>query len=96
MSDFASQNSWLGSPLVSLFRRLGLLAGLLLPISAFAQGGPPAMPVSISPPIAKRVTQWDVGDRRFHYVIQFHGMIGMAEQNLVLLTDNEEDQFVRC
>jgi len=65
MSDFASQNSWLGSPLVSLFRRLGLLAGLLLPISAFAQGGPPAMPVSISPPIAKRVTQWDEYSGRF-------------------------------
>ena len=25
----------------------------------FAQGGPPAMPVTVAPPIAKRVTQWD-------------------------------------
>ena len=44
-----------------LFRRLALAAGLVpfLCLSALAQGGPPAMPVGVSEPLAKRVTQWD-------------------------------------
>ena len=36
----------------------------------FAQGGPPAMPVSVSPPLAKRVTQWDEFSGRFEAVAQ--------------------------
>ena len=32
---------------------------------AFAQGGPPAMPVSVAEPIAQRVTQWDEYSGRF-------------------------------
>src|SRR5260221_11884655 len=63
-----------GSFLVSIFHRLTLLAAFLgVPLgafapSAFAQGGPPAMPVSISAPIAKRVTQWDEYSGRFEAV----------------------------
>jgi len=59
---------------VHAYRRLTLLAGLLLAIptafvpAAFAQGGPPAMPVSVSAPIAKRVTQWDEYSGRFEAV----------------------------
>jgi multidrug efflux system membrane fusion protein len=54
---------------VSVHRRLILIAGLLIAAStAFAQGGPPAMPVSISAPIAKRVTQWDEYSGRFEAV----------------------------
>ena len=32
---------------------------------AFAQGGPPAMPVGVAEPVAKRVTQWDEFSGRF-------------------------------
>ena len=47
-------------------RRLALIAGLVLVAShAWAQGGPPAMPVSVAPPLAKRVTQWDEYSGRF-------------------------------
>jgi multidrug efflux system membrane fusion protein len=54
---------------VSVHRRLILIAGLVVAASAAsAQGGPPAMPVSISPPIAKRVTQWDEYSGRFEAV----------------------------
>ena len=35
---------------------------------ALAQGGPPAMPVSISKPLAKKVTQWDEYSGRFEAV----------------------------
>jgi multidrug efflux system membrane fusion protein len=56
------------SILVFANRRLTLLAALLLPAAAFAQGGPPAMPVSVSAPIAKRVTQWDEYSGRFEAV----------------------------
>src|SRR4029077_13474803 len=35
-----------------------------------AQAGPPAMPVTIAPPIAKRVTQWDEFSGRFEAVAQ--------------------------
>jgi multidrug efflux system membrane fusion protein len=54
---------------VSAYRRLILIAGLLLAAGpALAQGAPPAMPVSVSPPIAKRVTQWDEYSGRFQAV----------------------------
>jgi RND family efflux transporter MFP subunit len=47
-------------------RRFTLIAGLLLAAGpVFAQGGPPAMPVTVSEPIAKRVTQWDEYSGRF-------------------------------
>jgi membrane fusion protein, multidrug efflux system len=59
----------LGEFLVLVLRRLSLIATLLLLGSvAFAQGGPPAMPVSISAPLAKRVTQWDEYSGRFEAV----------------------------
>jgi multidrug efflux system membrane fusion protein len=38
--------------------------------SAFAQGGPPAMPVTVAAPIAKRVTQWDEYSGRFEAVAE--------------------------
>jgi membrane fusion protein, multidrug efflux system len=58
-----------GSSIVSAYRRLALIAGLLLiSCAAAAQGGPPAMPVSVSAPIAKRVTQWDEYSGRFEAV----------------------------
>jgi multidrug efflux system membrane fusion protein len=41
---------------------------LLLSAAAFAQGGPPAMPVSVAAPVAKRVTQWDEFSGRFEAV----------------------------
>src|SRR5215471_7068549 len=62
-----------GECLLSLYRRLLAAAGLAFLASlsaAFAQGGPPAMPVTISPPIAKRVTQWDEFSGRFEAVAQ--------------------------
>jgi membrane fusion protein, multidrug efflux system len=60
-----------GSSLLSLHRRLLAAAGLAFfftSSAAFAQGGPPAMPVTISPPMAKRVTQWDEFSGRFEAV----------------------------
>ncbi|WP_439614022.1 efflux RND transporter periplasmic adaptor subunit [Reyranella sp.] len=56
---------------MSVSRRLVALAGLsLLSLStaALAQGGPPAMPVGVSEPVAKRVTQWDEYSGRFEAV----------------------------
>ena len=53
---------------MSVHRRLILVASLLVSSSAFAQGGPQAMPVSVSAPIAKRVTQWDEYSGRFEAV----------------------------
>ena len=56
---------------MSLHRRLLAAAGLAFLVTssaAFAQGGPPAMPVTISPPVAKRVTQWDEFSGRFEAV----------------------------
>lgn len=54
---------------MSVFRRLTLLAGLLLAAGpALAQGAPPAMPVSVSEPLAKRVIQWDEYSGRFEPV----------------------------
>ena len=58
-----------GSSIVSAYHRLALVAGLLFVSGvAAAQGGPPAMPVSVSAPVAKRVTQWDEYSGRFEAV----------------------------
>src|SRR5215208_2730813 len=60
-----------GSSLLPLRRRLLAAAGLAFLVTssaAVAQGGPPAMPVTISPPVAKRVTQWDEFSGRFEAV----------------------------
>jgi multidrug efflux system membrane fusion protein len=65
----ASRRKRVGSLPVSIHRRLILIAGLVVSAStAFAQGGPPAMPVSVSAPVAKRVTQWDEYSGRFEAV----------------------------
>ena len=56
---------------MSVRRRFLALASLFLcalPVASFAQGGPPAMPVTVSEPIAKRVTQWDEYSGRFEAV----------------------------
>jgi RND family efflux transporter MFP subunit len=67
MSRFAELE--LGEFPLSVHCRLALIAGLFLSTTAaLAQGGPPAMPVSISNPIAKRVTQWDEYSGRFEAV----------------------------
>ena len=60
-----------GSSLLLLHRRLLAAAGLAFLVTssaAFAQGGPPAMPVTVSAPVAKRVTQWDEFSGRFEAV----------------------------
>jgi len=60
-----------GGVQVSVRRRLLAFASLsLLAFSsaAVAQGGPPAMPVGVSEPLAKRVTQWDEYSGRFEAV----------------------------
>ena len=53
-------------------RRLLLAAASLCLLTfastSFAQGGPPAMPVTVSEPLAKRVTQWDEYSGRFEAV----------------------------
>ncbi len=52
-------------------RRLLVLAGAFLFLTSsvvLAQGGPPAMPVTVAPPIAKKVTQWDEFSGRFEPV----------------------------
>ena len=55
--------------LLSVSRRLFSIAVLLLaPTAAVAQGGPPAMPVGVAEPLAKRVTQWDEYSGRFEAV----------------------------
>lgn len=46
-----------------LFVALALVC--LGPLAAWAQGGPPAMPVGVSEPIAKRIIQWDEYSGRF-------------------------------
>ena len=60
-----------GECVLPVRRRLLALAGsffLALTSAALGQGGPPAMPVSVAPPIAKRVTQWDEYSGRFEAV----------------------------
>ena len=57
-------------------RRLLALAGsffLTFTSAAFAQGGPPAMPVSVAAPVAKRVIQWDEYSGRFEPVASVEG-----------------------
>ena len=51
-------------------RLLAVVSLCLLAFSSasFAQGGPPAMPVTVSEPLAKRVTQWDEYSGRFEAV----------------------------
>ena len=46
----------------------GLLILALLPGIAIAQGGPPAMPVTVSQPLARKVTQWDEYSGRFRAI----------------------------
>jgi multidrug efflux system membrane fusion protein len=54
---------------VSAYRRFALVGLLLFATPAWAQGGPPqAMPVSVSEPVAKRVTQWDEYSGRFEAI----------------------------
>lgn len=51
---------------MSIFRHLFITAFLAFAAApALAQGGPPAMPVGVAEPIAKRVTQWDEYSGRF-------------------------------
>src|SRR3982750_1421635 len=69
----AAKCSARGSSCLTAYRRLLAAAGLAFFVSsatALAQGGPPAMPVTIAPPIAKRVTQWDEFSGRFEAVAQ--------------------------
>ncbi|MDP2372776.1 efflux RND transporter periplasmic adaptor subunit [Reyranella sp.] len=55
---------------MSIFCRLALAAALAFGAATptFAQGGPPAMPVGVAEPLAKRVTQWDEYSGRFEPV----------------------------
>jgi RND family efflux transporter MFP subunit len=65
MSRFASQNRP-GELIVYAYRRWTLIAGLLLAAGpVLAQGAPPAMPVTVSEPIAKKIIQWDEYSGRF-------------------------------
>src|SRR6266700_6567961 len=60
-----------GEFLLPVCRRLLAAASLVFlftSAAAHAQGGPPAMPVSVAAPIAKRVTQWDESSGRFEAV----------------------------
>jgi len=59
-----------GSYVLSIFRRLVFAAALTLiaTTAVLAQGGPPAMPVSVAEPLAKRVIQWDEFSGRFEAV----------------------------
>jgi membrane fusion protein, multidrug efflux system len=52
---------------LSIFRQLAFFVTTLAfaAPAAMAQGGPPAMPVGVAEPIAKRVTQWDESSGRF-------------------------------
>ena len=55
-----------------MFVRRKLIVAIALGLSftapALAQGGPPAMPVTVGQPLAKRVTQWDEYSGRFEPV----------------------------
>jgi multidrug efflux system membrane fusion protein len=60
-----------GELLLPVCRRLLAVASLsfvLTSAAAHAEGGPPAMPVSVAAPVAKRVTQWDEFSGRFEAV----------------------------
>src|SRR5258706_14091372 len=52
---------------------LGLIAGAAGAGSAGAQGGPPAIPVTVAKPIAKHITQWDEYSGRFEAVESVEG-----------------------
>ncbi len=60
-----------GEILLSVYRRLlatavlSMIALSVISVPAFTQGGPPAMPVTVAEPLAKRVTQWDEYSGRF-------------------------------
>ncbi|MBI3199206.1 MAG: efflux RND transporter periplasmic adaptor subunit [Rhodospirillales bacterium] len=57
-----------GVPL-PVFRQLFVAAVLAFAAApVMAQGGPPAMPVSVAEPLAKRITQWDEFSGRFEAV----------------------------
>lgn len=45
-----------------------VFVGLSMASGGWAQGGPPAMPVTVSEPLAKRVTQWDEYSGKFEAV----------------------------
>lgn len=53
-----------------VLRQLAFVVAILAFVAppAMAQGGPPAMPVGVAEPIAKRVTQWDEYSGRFEPV----------------------------
>jgi len=61
------------------FRHLLAIAALLvtLPGAGYAQGGPPAMPVTVATPISQRVTQWDEFSGRFEAVasVEVHARV---------------------
>jgi len=67
MSRHAMQNR---RELLLSVRHLLAVVSLLLtfPAAGYAQGGPPAMPVTVAPPVAQRVTQWDEFSGRFEAV----------------------------
>lgn len=68
---YRTATSFAGEFLLPIQNRLLAAAGLaliLMSSAALAQGGPPAMPVTIAPPLAKRVTQWDEFSGRFEAV----------------------------
>ncbi|MEK7688463.1 MAG: efflux RND transporter periplasmic adaptor subunit [Pseudomonadota bacterium] len=55
---------------MSIFRQLAFFVATIAfaAPSVMAQGGPPAMPVGVAEPLAKRVTQWDEYSGRFEPV----------------------------
>jgi RND family efflux transporter MFP subunit len=57
----------LNRPGVSIPARLlaTVLFSAVIPAAVLAQSGPPAVPVTVAPPILKRVTQWDEYSGRF-------------------------------
>ena len=60
-----------GEFLLPIHRRLlaaASLALVLISTAAVAQGGPPAMPVTVAKPLAKRITRWDEYSGRFEAV----------------------------
>jgi RND family efflux transporter MFP subunit len=60
----------MSKPLRLSLGSLALILALAFGMPALAQGGPPAMPVTIAEPLAKRVTQWDEFAGRFEAIEQ--------------------------
>lgn len=54
--------------LMTLRLMIAALATSWAAVLAHAQGGPPAMPVTVAQPLAKRITQWDEYSGRFEAV----------------------------